>query len=423
MVTLLVVSILVSKDVLYQYISKATSFKQYEEDISEKESITIVFEFWPLKKMNYNKSIPYQLYERWILGKDFSLSFGVTDFKTAQEMVTFQENIEEYRIEHSSIGKVTFNQLTTTWGNCFKISANMINVKPLYRAFLQINFDDIIVDEDIPKIELIVSSEDNSYGKTMSDWLDGNTVLFDNIGGFLWTEIQPKKIIKMKSHSDCSDIGFYNCFHFQLEKQNYNHCPRNCFSISTYGNATPLCETIEEYQCAHKITKDLKKNSTCLPSCSQINYSLETHFQEDLEEPNAKRNITFAYRFLKSRMKVEEEYVIHDFVGMLGTIGGTLGLFIRFSFLGGLNFILHHLQVFMEKIATKNIQDQNIIHVGSKSSSDEIRCCDGTFCRKCEEVKSTIRTMNGAIVICEERILKLEKDLAKLSLIQKNRKH
>ena len=73
-------SVFVSKTVLEHYAAKATSFKQYEEYINEKESATVVIAFWPLKKTNYAKSVPYQSYEQWKFGKDFSITFGITNY-------------------------------------------------------------------------------------------------------------------------------------------------------------------------------------------------------------------------------------------------------------------------------------------------------------------------------------------------------
>ena len=47
---LLIIAIVLSKGILDQYRSKATSFNQHEKEISENESVTLVMEFWPLKK-------------------------------------------------------------------------------------------------------------------------------------------------------------------------------------------------------------------------------------------------------------------------------------------------------------------------------------------------------------------------------------
>ena len=39
-------------------------------------------------------------------------------------------------------------------------------------------------------------------------------------------------------------------------------------------------------------------------------------------------------------MEVQEEYLIHDSMSIIGSVGGTLGLFIGFSFSKVLSFII-----------------------------------------------------------------------------------
>ena len=266
--------------------------------------------------------------------KDFSLTFGLTNYRTAEEMITLKDNITSYQMSHHSIGKVHFEKLVTKWGDCYKISTNLIKLKAPLRAFLNVNFHERVSDEDIPSVEITVVSEENSYGITMYDYQDGKRVIFNKVKGFLWTGFQPTKVKKMKSLGNCSPKGFYDCFHENLLEQNYNHCPRKCYSVTTYENATPICETVEDFQCSHQITQSVKENSTCLPACNQIDFNMDYEYQEGLEDPNAKRNVTFAYKISNPKMKVEEEYLVHDFVGMLGSIGGTLGsldfLFLEF---------------------------------------------------------------------------------------------
>ena len=340
------ISVFISKDVLDQYASKSTSFKQHEENVTKFESITFVLGFWPLKKMNYHGSIPYQSYNQWELEKDFFIHFGVTNFRNAQETIELKENVENLEILHSSIGQVRFNKLVTKYGNYYKISSNVIKVKSPYKAFVQVTFNENVKLEDIPSLDVKLSSEENSFGVTMSDWVDGKRISINKVQGFTWMELQPKKIIKMSSQSNCDDTSFYECFHSQLEEQKFEHCPKKCFSISTYGNATPICETVEEFACSHEITTKLKKQSKCLPVCIRTDYEMTYEYQEDVDTPNAKRNITIAYAMASSKMKVDEEYLVQDFVGMLGSIGGTLGLFVGFSFTGGVSFILDQLQIF-----------------------------------------------------------------------------
>ena len=114
---LLATSIYFSKDVLDQYASQATSFKEYEEEVTQNESVTVVIGLWPLKNMNYKDNRSYQSYEQWELGKDFNLTFGVINYRTIQEMILLKDDGEDLRLRHSSVGKVRFNKLVTHWGN------------------------------------------------------------------------------------------------------------------------------------------------------------------------------------------------------------------------------------------------------------------------------------------------------------------
>ena len=92
---LLVISALISKDVLDQYASKSTSFKQFERPITQNETVTLVLGFWPLKRMDYPTSVPFQLYEQWKMGQDFKLSFGVVKYRTIQESIHFKSENED----------------------------------------------------------------------------------------------------------------------------------------------------------------------------------------------------------------------------------------------------------------------------------------------------------------------------------------
>ena len=65
-IVFLAISITISKEVWEQYASKATSFKQSEADITELESVTVVFGFWPLKNSNYPEDVPHQSHDQWI---------------------------------------------------------------------------------------------------------------------------------------------------------------------------------------------------------------------------------------------------------------------------------------------------------------------------------------------------------------------
>ena len=68
-----------SKNILVQYAAKDTSFSQSEIPVTEQDSPTIVFGFWPLKETNYSEEVPYMAYDQLELGRDFVVSFGIED--------------------------------------------------------------------------------------------------------------------------------------------------------------------------------------------------------------------------------------------------------------------------------------------------------------------------------------------------------
>ena len=430
MLILLTLSVFVSKNVLEQYTAKATSFKQYEEYIAEKDSPTVVIAVWPLKKTNYPRSVPYQSYEQWKFGKDFSITFGVTSYRTSQERVIFQKKSQEVNILNF-VGKVKFNELTGKNGYFYKISTSFVNVRPPLWLYVQLNFSKEIADGEIPFVNIFISSEENSYGMTMHDWRDGKRIRLNGVQGFLWIEVQPKKLKKMKLEYKCSEHGFYNCFHDDLMKQDFDHCPRKCYSISANRNTEPICTTLDEFQCSHNVTKTLKAESNCKPGCTLIDFGLESEYQEDLDAPDAKRNVTLAYKVLNPIIKVEEEYLIQDFVGMLGSIGGTLGLFIGFSFSGAISFVLHHIQRIMERVLSKreekanDHQEQDIIRVAPKRHSDHLESTLDDILKKVDNVEAKINHLNTSHAKTEEKMAELEKQMAKVSKIVgivKNRK-
>ena len=265
MAGLLVISIFISKEVLEQYASRATSFKQSEVDITEKESVTIVVGFWPLKKMDYPEDIPLQTYEQLELGKDFSLSFGLTHYKTFKERIWLRENDVDLEIMHSSIGKVGFDKMITKWGNYFKISADIVRVKRPLDTFIRVNFSDDIPDKDIPVTDIYLTSEENSYGISMFQWNDGKRIVFSNVKGWYLVEVQPEKINKIRKEQKCQSESFYKCISSELERTDFSQCQRKCMAISTpISNQSAVCKTVPEFKCAFDATEEIYSSTKCL---------------------------------------------------------------------------------------------------------------------------------------------------------------
>ena len=233
-------AIYLSEEILVQYAAKDTSFSQSEIKVTELDSPTLVFRFWPLKVMDYPKNVPFMAYEQLELGKDFSVNFGIVeDYYNDIERISLDFKNDSLRLSHGNIGKVKFTKLLTKYGNYYKISANLINVKDPYMASVKIDFNNDIPDDEIPNIVVNLSTESASYGVTMWDWLDGDRIFVKPVIGFQAVQIRPEKIVKLNNCNE--DQMFYECFDKALQAHDYSHCPRICSAVSTISNSIPIC--------------------------------------------------------------------------------------------------------------------------------------------------------------------------------------
>ena len=74
--------------------------------------------------------------------------------------------------------------------------------------------------------------------------------------------------------------------------------------------------------------------------------------------------MTLWYHFAPGLMIVKEEYLIYDLISMIGSVGGTLGLCVGFSFFGLIDFLLASLKMFIPKhFKSGYVEPNNIIKV------------------------------------------------------------
>ena len=96
----------------------------------------------------------------------------------------------------------------------------------------------------------------------------------------------------------------------------------------------PQCEnTMEDDEALSDIYgKGFLSKYKCPKPCSILEYSGKLDYLE-LKYDNPKNTMIVYLRFQSPEvLTIYEEYLIYDFNGMLGSIGGTLGMFVGFSF-------------------------------------------------------------------------------------------
>ena len=230
-------------------------------------------------------------------------------------------------------------------GNCYKVTPNVTTSKiNVVWILMETSFDKSIPKEILPSVEIFQSSEENSYGVILDSWADGKVLaLYAEKNTDFFPIIQPEKYIYEQSKKKCRTESFYDCyssFIFSTKFEEYGNCSRKCFPVALPGASNiTMCKTKDEYDCNFKLFDKFLAEITidmCPKACSVLQYS-ETIILGDrnkMYRPNKSDYLRrFAYHFGKlQNVIVHKEYLIYDFVGVIGSAGGTLGLFVGFSF-------------------------------------------------------------------------------------------
>ena len=136
------------------------------------------------------------------------------------------------------------------------------------------------------------------------------------------------------------------CFHIIDYGCEYK-CIANQFMgvFDMYPNTTlQKCKTEPSSTCNYDamIKCYFSKNTTknCLDPC---NIEIYTENSFVFERKIDKNNMTLMLKYESMAIKVSEEYLAYDFANFIGTLGGSLGLFIGFSYTGFFGSIIDFL--------------------------------------------------------------------------------
>ena len=100
----------------------------------------------------------------------------------------------------------------------------------------------------------------------------------------------------------------------------------------------PFCQDSKK-EMWNNLSRTWDKNlDTCPNSCTQFQY--KGKMKSLVGYVNDSKFIWMDYLYLSGYVEVHQEYLVYEIDDVIGSIGGTLGLFIGFSFLGILKDII-----------------------------------------------------------------------------------
>ena len=129
-----------------------------------------------------------------------------------------------------------------------------------------------------------------------------------------------------KSNSDCRCIPAQSKTQFDIKNITLKYC-----------------QTTNEFRCAYKRMHDCYFNKAttnkCLNPCTDYKYTviqmlgeIDEEIIENLKNETTNNIIDFMVAYRSVDEKVYQEYYIYDTFSFIGNIGGSLGLFIGFSY-------------------------------------------------------------------------------------------
>ena len=354
-------------DVWTKFQTKDTTFKQYEAELSELPTTVLCFQ--PIAKESVLKDFNISLYdldnmlnlERF--PKPWKNFFDKIHFKLNRDFTVALRDHEELvegdnliLLEHSNM-TITLNELFTVWyGFCYKISLSYIYQDQLIFTLTFLN--DTLKEKDIPTPQLYITSEVNAYGALGMNWIYGDELRFSPTGYVSGFKITPIRRVNIDLKTHCTSNLTDHCL-LKLIHQSDFACNRTCMPIKFPNQSLlslPECNTIKEYNCMKwAMHRALFYDATtfCEKPCTTVKYKGKKAF--GFEYYGTSRNmLEWRYILDSDKINVQEEYLVYDSTGFVGAIGGTLGLFVGFSFREVANFIIDSFELLVISIQNIN---------------------------------------------------------------------
>ena len=214
-----------------------------------------------------------------------------------------------------------------------------------------------LADDYIPtSIKAFFTSEENSYGFYERGWYDGE--VFEKVlypGHYVFISLKPTEYTYLEQDGLCSNETFLDQWLPHLTKSNFSSTdcpsPKKCSHVSNFVTKDiSLCgwgnDNLKSRNCANvaiiRSDRDFKKTIGHKRPCHILEYSGKTNYDiKRLED----RYFALKWQFSPPKMGVfNQERLVFDTVGMVGSIGGTLGMCIGFSFSGLTSTVLENIK-------------------------------------------------------------------------------
>ena len=332
------ISIFLSWEAFAKYLSMDTNLNRRHEEVKKHPTVTICF------KPNFDESV---------YGQDFH--FNIYDDKK-RSIEDLETNVlhQGANLEKGVDLKVIYSSYD---GRCFTISHKANIASKSLITTITINFRDSLSQSRIPSAEVYFTSETNSIGIGRAYWYEGEELMVPvQLNTRKSIQITERKFNYLEETQGCSTKqSWYECYADLAEESSFENCPSRCLAHSIRHNGSEnmvFCKkNTEEWNCSNNFLRNLRKtfieNGTCPRSCVITNYKgkITNDFAFD-----HKNTIAFSYSFAPPYISIiYDEYLLFDFLGLISSVGGTLGMFIGFSIIATISLLFSYLLTFIKR--------------------------------------------------------------------------
>ena len=300
--------------------------------------------------------VTYKLNEDFVIGLMEEGSAMPVPLKVGMNEIIKDKTINKYQVKES---------FTETYGMCYSIIPIETFMIPYVDTFSILIARNITFWRDeLDTVVIQISSKDTYHtllndihtlfaataevtNKLMvQDFTQKDT---DTTYTIAYSEVNTEYIL------ECSEMEFFKCYaHRIAESEEYN-CSIKCVPLifrslmDTIDHNVPRCKTDAEEYCmlgkeAHKITMTLKL--TCRKQCHNRGSKLIIRKYKEAKQHQMGSVQVAIDLLMLPQVIFNKEYLIYDFPGMFGSIGGSLGLFLGWSVFGILcgmiDFVLNY---------------------------------------------------------------------------------
>ena len=312
-------------DVLANYQAKTTSFSQSLEPILKMPTIVMCVEGHQISNFK----------------EDIKLGYHAK----AKKYIAIK-NIKEHKKYILKDANETF-QVLQVRENCIRLESNL--TWP-YKHGSRI----IVLESKNPttQIHFYFTSKANSIGSLFRQWWDGQVLdIIIGVGRKAKVSIQASEKRYLNFENQCSDISHLDKWASTNPEKNFmndSNCVTKCSPTPLLLHLLPFCGWGEraKIRCAtNRLKYHLRKYTANVGyerPCNILEYQGYKTFEA---KKFNNKSLTLEYSFAPPFMtSVQQEYLIFDITGMIGSVGGTLGMCIGFSFSGITTIILNFIK-------------------------------------------------------------------------------